>query len=73
MLKYYLADILILIPHKIAAEATVTRKFRTKAIQRKRKFIMNVECLMKRELSASSTASFTVASALVTANEEVWS
>ena len=57
--------------YKLDAEAIVTRKFRTQTIQRQRKFSFKIECLLKRDASVSSTDSFTVAAALINANEEV--
>ena len=59
--------------YKLNAVAIVTRKFRTQTIQRQQKFIFKIECLLKRDVSVSSTESFTVAAALINANEEVWS
>jgi len=58
------------IRYLLDAEAIVTRKFRTGKIQRKRKFTFKIECLLERAVSASSTESFTVATALINANEQ---
>jgi len=58
------------IRYQLAAEAIVTRKFRTQTIQRQRKFTFQIECLLKRDASASSAEGFTVAAALINANEQ---
>jgi len=56
------------IQYKVNAEATVTRNFRS-TVQRKRKFIFSLECLMERAITATSDQSWTVAAALIEANE----
>ena len=57
--------------YKILAKATVTRYYRSRTIQRKRKFNFIIECLMERKINASSQESFVVSAALVDADNEV--
>lgn len=57
------------IRYSVTAEATVTRSFRTGIVQRKRKFVFSLECLMEREITKTSDQGYTVLAALITANE----
>jgi len=57
-----------MIRYMVSAEATVTRTFR-KTIQRKRKFIFNIVCLMDRNVTDTTNSNFTVSEELITANE----
>jgi len=55
------------IQYKVSATAVVTRTFRNK-IQRKRKFSFTLECLMVRDVRATTDEGFTVVEELVVAN-----